>query len=69
MWTNTFSNMDKYILQFGQIHFAVQTIARYNFCPDTLGCTHFQFCLHLSRTVSTFELDPKIYLKVASNAG
>ena len=55
MWTNTLCNFDKYILQFGQIHFAIQTVARYNFCPDTV----FQFCLHLSRTVKHIWVGPK----------
>ena len=55
MWTNTLCNLDKYILQFGQIHFAIQTVARYNFCPDTV----FQFCLHLSRTVKHIWVGPK----------
>ena len=30
IWTNTFCNLDKYILQFGQIHFAIWINTFYN---------------------------------------
>ena len=39
IWTNTFCNLDKYILQFGQIYFVIQTntfiIYAFSRLPDT----------------------------------
>ena len=68
IWTNAFCNLDKYILQFGQIHFAIWTntfsnLDKYHVnCRDTAGiCGGWLKSMVASLYYSTLPVSPENY--------